>query len=418
MPRVPQVQRAPIPGPRISPVAPAGAFGAPTPDYTGVLRAVSGLVERHRQEADQLTLLDADNQFAQLPTDLHTQATSRQGLDALGATADVQAAWDKGVSDIEGGIRSDRAKDAFRNRVAGRYQTLYGAVERHAANEYQRFASETTKTAINSRFDEALTNFADPAAVETAVNESRAIISDQGRREGWGAETIAEEQRAQASRIQSVVIARMLAKGDDLAATNYYAKVRDQVSGRDALKLEQDLDVSSVRGQSQRNADLILATAATFDAARAEAAKITDPKVREATEERVRREFADRAADDRQQRFQAYQDAGVILERTRDTHTIPPATWNLLSVTERRALQEREEQLRHPRHSSDPDTYWSLMNMAGLSDQSRAAFESVDLNDYRRKGLLDDVDFNRLLSLQRSLRTSTQGAVAGEARRH
>jgi hypothetical protein len=143
------------------------------------------------------------------------------------------------------------------------------------------------------------------------------------------------------------------------------------------VRIDKSLDESSTRGQSQREADRIMGVSQTLSQGLAEAAKITDPKTREATEHRVRQAYEDRAAGDREERFKAYQDAGVILEKTRSTDKIPPATWNLLSVTERRSLQEREDQLRHPRHTTNMDTWYKLMNMAGLNDSTRAEFENT-----------------------------------------
>lgn len=415
MPRAPVVQREALPGPRVSPALPSGAFGVPASvDTRGVQRLLGQIQSEERDRADNLAVLDADNQLSKLQTDLHTQATSRLGLDAFGASQETADAWAKSTSEIEGSLRSDRQKDAFRQRVAARGASLYSAVEQHTAREYQRFAADTTKTSLDRRFDEALTGYTDPGAVETAVAETRAIIADQGRREGWSPEMVQQEQADRVSRMQVGVVGRYLAKGDDLAATAYYAKVRDQVRGADQGRLEQELDIGSVRGESQRRADAITDGAATMEAALGQIRGITDPKVRDATEERVRRFYSDKAQADSRERYQAYIDAGNIVDKTGDTHRVPPSMWNLLSPSEKTSLRQSATKARGGAVETDPDTYYSLLNMAGLSDEARHAFENLDLRKYRSK--LDERDFEYMLKLQLGLRRQSLGAVAGEAK--
>src|SRR4051812_12925999 len=91
------VPTAPLPGARVSPEAPSSAFQPPAPvDLTGLQRGVQQLVEKEKNKADQLAVLDADNQLAQLQTDLASMATGRRGKDALGAQTDVTDQWKQG----------------------------------------------------------------------------------------------------------------------------------------------------------------------------------------------------------------------------------------------------------------------------------------------------------------------------------
>ncbi len=98
---VPQVETAPLPAARVSADAPAAAFGVPAaPDLSGVQRVFAQIVEEERQKADQLAVLDADNQLAQLGTDLETRALSRRGKEAFGALGETADEWQRRTAEI------------------------------------------------------------------------------------------------------------------------------------------------------------------------------------------------------------------------------------------------------------------------------------------------------------------------------
>jgi hypothetical protein len=142
--------------------------------------------------------------------------------------------------------------------------------------------------------------------------------------------------------------------------------------------------------------------AVTLTTALQQAALIDDPRVRDATEQRIRRAFADRASDERQQREDAFNRASAILEQTKDATQIPLALRMKMTPEENIALDHREDQLRHPRQQTDLTIYTHLINMSALNDATRAAFLETDLSQYR--GQLSDADYKHLLGLQRTMR--------------
>lgn len=110
------------------------------------------------------------------------------------------------------------------------------------------------------------------------------------------------------------------------------------------------------------------------------ARNITDPEVRDATEQPLHRYFEDKATDERFQHDAAFQRAGQRLERTHDMNSIAPADYFQLSVEERLHLQHREGELRYPKQVTDRDLYWKLMNMAGISAATRQSFQQLNLS--------------------------------------
>jgi hypothetical protein len=86
-----------------------------------------------------------------------------------------------------------------------------------------------------------------------------------------------------------------------------------------------------------------------------------------------------------------------------------------LSASEQLTLQHLVAQKRNPERPTDPDTYASLLNMAGLNDSTRQKFESMDLTQYRNQ--LSEKDLRHLQALQLGERRQTGGALSSEARR-
>jgi hypothetical protein len=207
----------------------------------------------------------------------------------------------------------------------------------------------------------------------------------------------------------------MLNNDQDLRASDYFNAHREDFVGTDLLQAEKLTEAGSIRAASQAAADGIVTHTQSLTDAVKEAHAIQDPRVRDATEQRVRRHFEDQAADQRQERQQAFQQASEILEKTHSFEKIPLAMRIKMSPEENGALQRREDQIRHPKTRTEWDTYNSLMNLAGISDVSREQFMETDLSKYR--GQLADPEFKQLLGMQRSLREKTLSGQSAESKR-
>jgi hypothetical protein len=82
--------------------------------------------------------------------------------------------------------------------------------------------------------NDALDNYQDPPKVDGAIAETKAILADKARRDGWSPERLQAATTDRVSKVHTAVINTMLANGDDLTASAYYAKVKDQIAGDDA----------------------------------------------------------------------------------------------------------------------------------------------------------------------------------------
>lgn len=392
-----------FPGARVPTGAPQGAFVQTTvPDVSGLTRLAGQMAEEEKRKADTVAFIAADNQLNELDTQIRAAVRQRKGKDAMAALAEARATFDEKASEVESSLANDTQREHFAARKAARWQSLYGTIEAHAAREAEEYATNEFGAAVTNRVNTAVS---EPERASEMVEEATAIVKTFAATRGWSPEEYAEKKDQIVSKIHTGVITRMLVDGQDLAAKRYYTEHRAAVVGKDKLAVERDLEDASTLGDGMRQADQILRETTTFEEARQRAKGIEEPKVREEVEQRIRREYADRAAAERAESARAFQDASAILERTGDFHKIPMRLRTKMSPEENAALQRREDQMRHPKRETDLSLYTTLMTMSALNPATQRDFEQLNLLQFRDQ--LADDDFDRLLSLQRQLREAT-----------
>lgn len=396
----PRVQRSPLPNVQQNPNAPAGAFGSPEPvNLSGVQQVAGQLALEEKRKADQVAVLDADNQLASLSTQLETAALQRKGKDALGATQAVQAEWQQKSAEIEGGLTSDDQRVAFQQHQSARWNALHQTVELHAARESEQYDTEQTKSAIENTYSDALKN---PASVSDAVARTTALWKDYATRQGMSPEAMTDGLNTAVSHLHAGVFERILETpatdgGGDLAAKAYLAQHRDAMTGTDQAKADQLMHAGSVRGASQRATDAIVAQKSTIGDALKEAANIPDPDVRDAVEQRIRQHFADERTAQRDDEDAALREASAIVERNGGNYDAVPLSLRLrMSPQDRNALQGHARQLRNPVRVTNQGLYHSLLNSFALPG-AREWVLTHPIEQYRSQ--LSDEDYDRIQAM-------------------
>lgn len=384
-------------------LSPAGAFTPPQPVDTGpATSAIAKIVEEHQRAADQTALLEADNKLSDLRTNLEVQALQLRGKDALGSGAHVQDAWQKGSSDIANTLTNDRQREAFQARSDHHWSVLNETVQKHGAQEFQQYDTQNTEAALQNRRNDAVTHNTDPLLIGQSLAESHDLITLYGQRNGWSPEQMQEKQASVGSAIHAGVIQSLSDGGSDLAAKDYFTAHKSELVESDLLKTERVVKESSVKGESQRQRDIIVKTATNMTDAIAQARQIKDPDVQEATERLVRNDFIEKAAALRDQREQLMQDAANIVERSHSFDAIPTSKIALMTVQERESLRGYAEKLSGGGTvKTDLPTFYNLETMA-TTPETRDKFLQLDLNQYKSK--LSPSDFEEMAKLQGSVR--------------
>ena len=251
------------PSPREAVGAPSSAFGGlpEHPDISGLTRAVSEIVRREREKADQVAILEADNRLAEIETSLlydeKAGALTLRGKNAQGAPEAVAAEWEKRVSEVEKGLTTERQQLAFQQRRQSRWASINGTVQRHVASEALAYDNETANAALANRLDAAIRSNGEPHTLETAIAETEVIVGDYGKRNGWSPELFAEKKAIAVSRIHTGVIERLLSQGKDQAASEYFADWQDSIVAAQLPAIEKALEVGSTEGAGLRAADAV-----------------------------------------------------------------------------------------------------------------------------------------------------------------
>ncbi len=389
MPTVPRygdskVNEAPIPGARTPTDAPAAAFGTsqrPAAAAQSMLDTVGKFVDEQTRQANQLQVLDADRQLSALETNIQYDPKggiiNRKGKDAFGLPDEVRGTWDKGVSEIEKGLKNDVQKAAFRGMTVQRWGDLDKNVQRHVSSEMRSYDDQVTTSYIENEQNAAALNYMNTERIAMSIERQKASLIDHAQRNGLPGEWVKQRVLETESKTHSEVVARMLANDQDVTAKAYYDANREGVTGTDATRLEKALEEGGLRGESQRRVDAIMGKGLTRTEALAEVQKIEDPKLRDATEDRVSRAFEQRRAAERQDQENLYDQAANLLDSgprgAPARSVIPPADWAALSLEQKNALQKRAED---PVNS---DKTW--LDFLSLSPQeigalSRAQFET------------------------------------------
>lgn len=428
----PRVSTAPLSGAKLSPAAPSAAFGVQaTPDLSAPISLVSQLDQQARKEADETAYIAVDNQLHDLKGRVRTEVQDKfKGLNALGATDYARDAWQKGTEQIlstaPGG---DHVKLAMQRAAATHWGDLDTSLTSYAHTEFKQGQAKEFAGAVDNRLADAVAGYADPAKRQAALDQGQAVIRGYATHNGWGAEETKQRLDEFTSATHASVIERMVNDHQDLAAKQYLDAHRAELHGKDLGAAERLTGEASVIGAAQRASDRILngATgmpladgsappdgAQTLTAALSEAAKITDPRVRDNAEHRVRQHFADLATADREAKQAARTQASSLLEKNGgDVDAIPLSLRQAMSAEDNNALQHRADQIRHPKDFGDSKAYFYLLNLASVGDESRKQFMQKNILSY--KGLSDQQRAH-LLTLQRQYSTHDERTAESEAR--
>jgi hypothetical protein len=167
----PSVATAPLPGARLAPVE-----QQPAPELSGAERVVRDIWDREQQKANQVAVLDADNQLADLSTkllyDREAGILQARGKNALEASSKLPDKWQQGVSTIEQSLTNDAQRLAFRRMAVSRFDDVNTTTERHVDQELHAYDEQTTQAGVANAYADAIANYGDPARLPTRSRSS------------------------------------------------------------------------------------------------------------------------------------------------------------------------------------------------------------------------------------------------------
>lgn len=354
MPTVPRygggVASTAVNTPRENPNANHDAFGVQGPNVLeGAVPNLIQMVQVHKQKADQVANLASDNELAALESrllyDSKSGALNKRGKDAFDLPETVGEEWRKGVSEIEAKLGNKEQRLAFANSRAQREVNIHTAVQKHVSDQLKSYDDQETQSFLTNERSATLANYQDSQRVELGIDRQRAALTDYAKRNGMSPEKLKDLQQNATSQTYAGVLDRMLTNDQDLTATKYYKDVKEYMTGEDQGKIEKALEEGSLRGESQRQADVIVSKfGKDWDKAQAAVVAIQDPKIRDAVKVRVNQNFAEQRQIDQQKQEDLYLRATNMIDAdpNRNARDVVPAPiWAQLNLGMRNALENR-----------------------------------------------------------------------------
>lgn len=400
-----QVQETATPNARVNDQAPVEAFGGgqaaqqANQAIQGFTSEIHRAAEEEKKKADTTVVQEKWTEIVAIKNDLtYNGAMKRKGKDAANVAEEYGVEFDKQADALEASLTSQDQKDMFKHIKSRERGEFVDKLQKHAFGEQEQFADETAQATVKTGKDEAVLNYMDQAKVEQSIGLVSATIMEQAHRKGWSPETTKLHLDAEVSSTRAAIVARHLDNGDDLSAKKYFEVNKDQFTGQDVAHLEKALEEGSLRGESQRLSDSIANKHMSLMGAISEVKKIEDPKVRDATMDRVKAEFALKEQAKREWEENAFKNATNLVEKG-GLESIPPSQWAGFSLSTRSALKNYAK---GDAQMTDMPTYYDLKTQAATPELQNKFLQTnlLDLSNKFSRG-----DLKEMMDLQASLRS-------------
>ena len=276
---IPSVSPQPVPRLRRIPQLPSGvpseAFGGGVASQAGGLGDLSGVQNtaeniaaqqqrirlEERAKANQVAVTDAASQIV----DYSTQALHHPDhgyLNQFGKNAFEESGkadqefWD--VSNVvRNNLKNPEQQDAYDKIAASQFDSFHRQIAEHVAQQRQVYDKESTQAALDALREQTVKSYTDPLTVEPNIAAIGATIRANGQRLGLPDEFVNNQIAQETSQTRLDVLKQYVANGQDLAASAYLQKYRDQFQVKELTQAEALTNHASVEGESQRQADLI-----------------------------------------------------------------------------------------------------------------------------------------------------------------
>jgi len=427
-----QVGTAALPGARLTAAKTATSTGAGLAQAEGeVGQAIERLgavgtalgvstygrvMEEERQRADNIALLKADNKISEWKNNrlFNTVdgAFTKKGADAMGLPEQVNDEFIALTSELEKDM-NDRQRARFAAVRSQHGTGLDLTLRRYQLEETNRYEADELEAKIKNSLSSGWSNAQDPKQVGIDLEAGTNAIKLHMKQMGAGPKTIEQKTLEFSSAMHSGVIERLVNSGQDMKASAYFDEVKGtgQLTGKALGDIEKALETGSLRGESQRKADEITATGKSYDEMIAEVKKIKDPKLQDATRERVEHFDTKRDQQKREAEEVIVKNAYTIVERTKDWRSVPVSEWQKMSPASRSMLRSVSEHLTEGVPvKTVPSTYYTLTQEA-VDDPDKF----IKRNILESAGRLSPSDLEQMMNLQMQIKSSGKAAAAAQA---
>lgn len=349
-----------------------------------IFNQAAGVLQNEKDRGDRLEVMRVDRELTALETrimyDKEKGAMFRKGKDAFNLPEETDSVYTEEAAKIKESLSNTRQKAIF-DRLAGeRKLSINRSIEKHVGNEIKNYELQETDAYIKTQRDYAITNAYEPEKVKQAVEMQKTAIAFHAESNGLGPEFIKQKTMDIESKTHAAVIGRMVNSGDDITAENYFNSVKDSITGDDLAAVEKDLEIATLRGKSQRAADVIWTNSKSYSQALEKTREIEDPKLRDATQSRINELNTQKKIQEQEQQKNYNIYSANLIDKTGTVTSIPPAIWQSMTTDQRQDLRRYADQRAQgvERQNNDPYVYDDLRNLQSAAPD---AFLKIDLTD-------------------------------------
>jgi hypothetical protein len=272
---------------------------------------------------------------------------------------------------------------------------------RHVTQQTKVHGAEVLEGTADVEVQNASLRYNDPSAIALSRTRLLQAVDNAAADNDWATKKTQAMRLAATSSIHAAVLGSQMAAGQDIAARAYLKANREEIEPKVADQLAKALEVSSTRGESQRQFDRIVAKYPTYQERLQEARSIADEGVRDATEARINQQRVIDDSIEKDASDKRFLDATNTLDKTRRYESIPPADIARMTLQERAALQTYA---RHKLEGTQPTTNWGVVTkFYALAPEQQAKLTEADMNRKYRPHL-DDAAYSHVLSRWQSVR--------------
>jgi hypothetical protein len=404
-----KVQQTGLPGARANVEAPIEAFGGgkaasqPIEAALQVSQSAQKIVLEEKQKADDTATTEFYTKLAskkqELFWDPKAGVINRKGKESFAALDDYGQEFDKFADDLEKGLANDDQRQMAKKIRQRERLEFDGQIHRHISQEAKQFEDQTIKAGIDTARNDGVLNYYNPAKVADSIKLQESLVMKAAA--GKPPALVQAEMQSVRSSTHAEIVSRMLSNGQDLDAKKHFEANQAMFTADDTRKLEGALREGSVRGESQRQASSIMASAGqdmktAISAARA----IKDPGVQEATVREVKLRFAENEAAKRDADEKNVHDVfNFITENKKQVDA------NRFANLSPEAKRSAEAWLEHVRKGTQPETDWNLytdLKMQAATPQMREKFLQTNIYQYRT--LMADTEYKEMVGIWTALK--------------
>ena len=362
-------------------------------------------VQVENERVDKISAEDAVNKLREKQINL-TVGEQDGFLNKKGAAvldgklySDYNTRFDDAANEIGAGLANDRQRELFKSRAGIASLQYKENLLQHVVREKDEFAKEVVKNGVKLEVDSVALNWKDPNAVNASLARAKGLVDAEADRDVWSAQRREAAKQELDTSVHAGVINNALAAGDYQYARQWYDLNKGAIVGQQSAVTKAALEEGGTRDESRRLADEIFAKGKSESAALAEAEKIKDTKIYDATRVRLKQKYNDRTEMQTQARNSVFIEAANILEKTKSIDSIDPGKWALLDVHQKKALRS----LLEPENKDEV-----FLQFEGMGPDARAKLTEADMLQ-KYKPYLSSSNWDKAVSSWKTARDAANG---------